>query len=206
MDIRAIAFDFGNVLGFFDYTRTTTRLAPHTELSAEQLCRIIYGSALEVDYEAGKISTGEFVRLARENCALRCPGEEIMAAWADIFHPNQETLALLPRLKHRYRLLLASNTNELHSRQFTTQFEKALAPLDALVLSHVVGARKPAAAFFDHCQHMAGFPAAQCIFIDDLPANVAGARECGWHGIVYRGLDDLLGEFKRLGIELTPLG
>jgi len=31
----------------------------------------------------------------------------------------------------------------------------------------------------------------ECVFIDDLPANVEGARACGWNGLVYRGVTEL---------------
>jgi glucose-1-phosphatase len=204
MAIRVITFDFGNVVGFFDYTRTTSRLACHTDLSPEEMYRRFYGSELEHDFESGRISTADFLRQVQVLCELRCGQEEIAAAWADIFRPNQEVISLLPYLKSRYRLILGSNTNELHSRHFSQQFAEALEHFHALVFSHAVGARKPAPGFFEHCLKLAGVPAEECLFIDDLPANVAGARGCGWHGVVYRGIDDLRTELSRLGIDLPP--
>jgi putative hydrolase of the HAD superfamily len=202
MSIHAIAFDFGNVVGFFDYTRTTNRLSRHTDLSAEEMYRRVYGSDLEFAYDSGRITTSEFLRRARLLCELRCPDEEVAAAWADIFHANEEIISLLPELKSRYRLILASNTNELHSRQFTGQFAMALAQFDAMVFSHAIGVRKPDPAFFEQCQKLAGYPANECVFIDDLADNIAGARQCGWHGIVYRGIANLREELKRLGIDV----
>jgi putative hydrolase of the HAD superfamily len=184
--MKAIVFDFGNVLGFFDYRRTTTALAPHSDLPVEELHRALYGGPLEHDYDAGRLSTAAFLAQAREAGRLRCSEEVLAAAWADIFWPNEEVLALLPHLKPHVRLLLGSNTNELHSRHFRRQFADALRHFDALVLSHEVGARKPEAAFFQHCQRLAGCAAAECLFIDDLAANVAGAQACGWQGLVYR--------------------
>src|SRR5207244_2214206 len=97
-------------------------------------------------------------------------------AFGDIFWPNDEVCALVPRLKERYRLLLGSNTTELHARRFRQQFADILGHLDALVLSYEVGARKPKAAFFEHCQRQAGCESHQCLFIDDLSANIEGAR------------------------------
>ena len=41
------------------------------------------------------------------------------------------------------RLLLLSNTNEMHSRQFLAQFADTLAHFDHVVLSHQVGVRTP---------------------------------------------------------------
>jgi putative hydrolase of the HAD superfamily len=206
MTVHAIAFDFGNVVGFFDYTRTTNRLASQTDLSADEMYRRVYSSDLEFAYDSGKITTGDFLGRIRLLCELRCPEEEIASAWADIFRTNEEVISLLPFLKERYRLILASNTNELHSRQFTQQFKAALANFDAMVFSHAVGVRNPDPGFFEQCRKLAGFPAEECLFIDDLPVNVAGARNCGWQGIVYRGAADLRKELERLGIVLPSPG
>ena len=198
--IRAITFDFGKVIGFFDHRLTSQRLAPHSALPPGELHAQLYGGELEGAYERGRLSTAEFLALARERGRLSCPEEVVGTAWADIFWRNEDVIALLPRLKPHYRLLLGSNTNELHSRQFLRQFEDALTFFDHLVLSHQVGVRKPEPEFFRHCERLAGCPPSACLFIDDLPENVAGARACGWHGVVYTGIDQLRRDLADLGV------
>lgn len=203
MSIRAVIFDFGNVLGFFDHRLITRRLAEHTPLSVEVLHTTLFGSPLEDKYESGRITTAEFLRHARDTCQLGCSDEVLTWAWSDIFRPNEDVSALLPRLKPRYRLLLGSNTNELHATQFCRQFAEALRHFDHLVFSHVLRARKPDAAFFNHCVRLAESPPGECVFIDDLPANVAGAQACGLHGILYRGIDELRARLAALGVVTT---
>jgi HAD superfamily hydrolase (TIGR01509 family) len=68
------------------------------------------------------------------------------------------------------------------------------------VLSHEVGVSKPDPAIYRHCEQRAGARAEECVFIDDIPANVEGARQCGWRGIVYRPGDDLEAGLAELGI------
>lgn len=201
MKIKTIVFDFGGVVGSFDHRLTTKRLADHSGLSLEELHAHLFGSALEDAYESGRIGTKEFLQRLGETCQLTCSEEIVATAWADIFWPNEEVCALLPRLKPRYRLLLGSNTNELHARQFLTQFAEWLVPFDALVLSYQIGVRKPKAGFFEHCIRRAGCTPSECLFIDDLPANVAGARACGWQGIVYTDFPDLRKQLAALEIE-----
>ena len=46
----------------------------------------------------------------------------------------------------------------------------------------------------------AGCPAAECVFIDDLPANIEGAKRCGWQGIVYTDFADLKRRLAELGV------
>jgi putative hydrolase of the HAD superfamily len=101
--------------------------------------------------------------------------------------------------------MLLSNTNELHAAHFRKQFADTLAHFDALVLSHEVGLRKPSPDIYSHCHTIAGSTPGQCLFIDDLLANVEAARACGWHAILYhRGLD-LRRELHKLGIEPAPV-
>ena len=125
-------------------------------------------------------------------------------AFADIFWPNERVGSFIPRLKPRYRLLLASNTNDLHAIQFVLQFAPTLAHFDGLVLSHQVGVRKPHGGFYDYCQRLAQCEPRQCLFIDDLAANIAGARAYGWQGMVYEVEDNLGQQLAAFGVEVPP--
>jgi putative hydrolase of the HAD superfamily len=202
MSIRTIVFDFGNVVGFFDHRRTTERLASHAGIPADAIHGYLFGGDLEDEYESGKLTTAEFLGRIRAYCRLECPDDFVATAWGDIFWPNSAVCELLPRLRPNYRLLLGSNTNELHARHFCRQFAEVFRNFDALVLSHEVGARKPRAEFFEHCRRLAGCAAEECLFIDDLPPNVAGARASGWQGLVYRKDMNLADQLAALGIQL----
>ena len=146
-DIKAIVFDFGQVVGVFDHRVTTNRLVSYATLSADELHGRLFGTALEDDYESGRLTTEQFLHAVRESCRLSCSEAFLATAWADIFLPNPEVCALIRRLKPHYRLLLASNTNELHSRQFMRQFAEVLGryvrslPLGRWLLGSVLGAR-----------------------------------------------------------------
>jgi epoxide hydrolase-like predicted phosphatase len=204
MSIRAVVFDFGNVLGFFSHRRAAEQVAAYSPLSAEAIQAYLFGSHLEDDYESGRLSTQVVLGLVRETCRLRCTDAQLATALADMFTPNPDVCSLVPRLKPNYRLLLLSNTNDLHARQFLVQFADVLSHFDALVLSHEVGVRKPDPRVYEHCRRLADCSAAECVFIDDLPTNVEAARACGWQGIVYRRGDNLAAELQRLGVRLAP--
>jgi putative hydrolase of the HAD superfamily len=201
--IQTIVFDFGNVIGFFDYGLTAERLARHSHLSADDIRRFIYGGELEDAYESGRITSAEFLRRVRTGCGLTCPDEVLTPTFADMFWPNEPVCALVPRLRPRYKLLLGSNTNELHARHFLRQFADTMRHFDGLVLSHEVGARKPRPEFFRYAQRLADCAPEECLFIDDLPANVAGARALGWQGLVYSPGADLPAELAKAGVCLT---
>jgi putative hydrolase of the HAD superfamily len=203
MTITTIVFDFGNVLGFFSHRKAAEQLAVYSPLSVEDILNRYLDPQLEDDFESGRMSLSAFRALVRQRCRVKCDDEQLDQAIADMFTPNHEVCRLVPELKPRYRLVLLSNTNELHAIHFRRQFADTLAHFDALVLSHEIGLRKPSPDIYAHCCRLGGSSASQCVFIDDLPANIDAARACGWHGIVYhRGLD-LRRELRRLGIELN---
>jgi len=192
MGIRAIVFDFGNVLGFFDHRRAARQLAAYADgVGAEAVRAFLFGGQLEDDYESGLLDTAAFRALVRERCRLTCSDAEFDRAYADMFWPNPETCDLVPRLRGRHRLVLLSNTTDLHSRWFRREFADVLGHFDGVVCSHEVGVRKPDRRVYDHCLALAGCAAAECLFVDDLPPNVEAARACGWHGLVYRPGADL---------------
>ena len=71
---------------------------------------------------------------------------------------------------------------------------------DSVVLSGEVGMRKPEQEIFLHAADTLGLPPAQCVFVDDLEANIAAAQACGMTGVLHtepattaRALQDLLG-------------
>jgi putative hydrolase of the HAD superfamily len=200
--IRTILFDFGNVLAFFDHGRALRQLARFTDVDPVEFGLILYGSPIEDAYERGAIPTAEYVREALLKGRLTCTPDEFLTCYCDIFWPNPEVIDLVPRLKPRYRLVLASNTNDAHFGRFSRDYAAALAHFDHLGTSHRAGARKPEPAFFAHVQRSARAEPAECLFVDDLPVNVEAARRFGWEGIVYRPDGTLPEKLRAAGVEI----
>jgi putative hydrolase of the HAD superfamily len=202
MSITTVVFDFGNVLGFFSHRKSAEQVAAFTDMSAESVQAYLYGGSLEEDFESGRVSTPVFTGMVRETFKLTCSDEQFAVAFADMFTPNSDVCALVPQLKKRYRVLLLSNTNDLHYRQFREQFADVLSHLDGIIVSHEAGVRKPHPKIYEACLKLAGRPASECVFIDDLPSNIEAARACGWHGVVYRRDLDLRKGLAELGVRI----
>jgi putative hydrolase of the HAD superfamily len=191
MTPRAIVFDFGNVVGYFSHRRAAERLAPQSRLSTDEFQRRVFGSLLEDRYERGIISTAEFRDAVRHETGLECGDDFFDESYADIFWHNRPVCALLPELTRRHRLLLLSNTNELHAGKFLTQFAEELRCFRTVLLSHEVGARKPEREVFERATQLANCRPEEVLFFDDIEANVAGARDFGWNGVVFTSADDV---------------
>ena len=201
--MKTIIFDFGNVVGFFDHGRTMDKLRPFTPLTPQEMYAAVYDGPLEDDLERGRLTEWEILRHVHQLWQLSCDLDFLAHAIGDIFTANAEVCDLVPRLKQRYRILLGSNTNAIHSKFFRSQFADTLSHFDALVLSHEIGTRKPGADFFLHCLSLADAPPGECVFVDDLAANIAGARGIGFHGIVYQPHGQLSDQLRALGVDVT---
>lgn len=200
--IKTIFFDFGNVLAFFDHGRAVERLLRHTDLSAAEFARL-YDRPILIDYETGKVTTEEFVREAMLHGRLTCTADEFVTHFCDIFWRNDEVCDLVPRLKPKYRLVLASNTVDAHFRRYAADFADVFTHFNHLVASHHAGHRKPHVEFFRYAQQFALAEPHECLFVDDLPANVETAERFGWRGIVYRPDGTLADKLGSAGVELA---
>lgn len=204
----ALVFDFGNVIAFFDYSIACAPLGAMLGLSGEELlaqARRDGLTELVVEYECGRMTTEEFGRAVRALVRLEeLPHEDFVAAWTAIFRLNESVARLIPGLKAAgYTLVLGSNTNDLHARHFRPKFAETLGLFDALVMSHEVGHVKPSVEFYRACAEAAGRPLGECVFIDDLPENVAGARDAGMVGILYQDTPSLVAELKSRGVSVS---
>ena len=60
---------------------------------------------------------------------------------------------------------------------------------DGLHYAAALGCAKPAPEFFRAAEARTGLAPADVFFVDDQPANVAGARACGWTAAVWTGAE-----------------
>jgi putative hydrolase of the HAD superfamily len=207
-----LIFDFGNVIAHFDYARACEPLAARLGTTGTELLVRLRSRGLTplvVRYERGALTDREFARAV----GRLIPGlgdvtfDQFAACWRDIFWLNEPVVRLAAGLKQNgYRLILGSNTNALHADDFRVRFAEALAPFDRLVLSYQVGHAKPTAGFYLACAAAAEAPPGDCVFIDDVPENVAGARAVGMTGLVYRDPATLRADLARLGISPSDPG
>lgn len=204
--LPALIFDFGNVIAFFDYTLICNTLGRHVGLSGEQFLERAKAAGftpLLQRYESGKITSEDFARAVCELLDFELSHPEFHAAWADMFWLNEPVAKLVAELKNQgYTLVLGSNTNEMHANHYQRQFREELAPFERLMFSHEVGHIKPNAEFYLACAQATGAEPADCIFIDDMPENVEGAKAAGLQSLLFVDEPTLRSDLRRLGIEI----
>ena len=105
--------------------------------------------------------------------------------WSSHFEINTSMLEFVAGLARSNRVILFSNTNELHSRH--------VAPLmtglgeTERYLSYELGMAKPAPEAFLKVAKLAGISPQRSLFIDDVMENVRGAEQAGFQAILFTG-------------------
>jgi HAD superfamily hydrolase (TIGR01549 family) len=182
--IAAIAFDLGNVLVKVDHGRFCRRLGELAGVPPREVYNAVFDTALESDYDTGRLSSREFHRRLQARFGLNLAFSRFRELWTEIFAPLNDMEEVVARLAPRYPLYLLSNTNELHFEYIRENYAALLKPFRAFILSYRVGGRKPEAAIFQALIRQAGVPPARILYTDDKEDFVAAARTHGltaWH-------------------------
>jgi glucose-1-phosphatase len=198
-----IYFDLGNVLCFFSRPQEFRQVSEVSGVPEEKVKDVLIGShAILWAYERGELTDeqfhSEFCRLTGSQPSMAA----LLQADAGIFTLNTELLPLVSHLEDsEIPLGVLSNICPSHWRIVTDAFF-AIVPgaFKQLALSYQIGAQKPAEKIYRRATELAGVPAQQILFIDDVAENVAGAQRFGWDAIQYTTPDALEQELLRRGV------
>ncbi len=112
-----------------------------------------------------------------------------MDSWFSI---NAEVVDVIIRLKEAgYRLLMLSNMNwegkeRMHGSARVAQGRDWIAAFDEILLSCDLGLIKPEPEIYRICLEKARAEPGRCLFIDDMPGNIAAAQAAGMRTILFR--------------------
>ena len=176
--IRAILFDIGNVLLRFDFSICLKALAAQSDL-ADPIATFARFDQVKAAYEDGQIDRAAFLRAVFDVMNYRGTDADFIAAWENIFEPNDQMFAVVEELRAHYPLYLLSNTNDIHREYFMKRWP-VFQHFSGGTFSDVVHASKPSRAIYEiACRDLAIEPATT-FFIDDLLPNIEAARALGF--------------------------
>lgn len=196
-DIKAVIFDFGNVICRFDNQVFTKRLAALCGKPAGALHALIYEPPdLPRAYESGALDSAGFLAGISERCGHDFAEADVVAAYTGIFTPVEATFDLIRKLKPRVKLALISDTGPWHAEHIIRPSE--VFPLfDAVTLSCELGTLKPDPRLFADALGKLGLMAEECVYVDDRRDVVQAANAFLMHGLVYTTPEALLADLRR---------
>lgn len=195
-----VVFDLGMVLIPFDYDIVINNMNKVSEGLGNKFVKL-YQENYDVhrNFESGRISRKEFLKKMTEWTDHKLTEEQFCKLYSELFWENKDVSALLPKLKEKYKLVLLSNTNEIH-QEYGWKNYGFLKHFDKLVLSHEAGFYKPEPGIYETVTNFTKLPPEKHIFIDDVEAYAEGAKKMGWDAIHFVGYENLVEELKRRNI------
>jgi len=203
--VEVIIFDLGNVIVRVSHREIAQALSagsadPRFHNPDAALAAVFDDiRGLTVAYEEGRLSTEEFYRTVTAEMALSVAPEAFARRWNTSFWEQREVSGLIRRLHGRYRLMLLSNTNELHYRHLEPQLP-VLSLMERKILSYEVGMRKPSQAIYKRAVELAGVRPEQIIYIDDVAAYTLAAAQLGIQAITFESAAQLGAVLRAKGV------
>ena len=206
--IKNIVFDIGNVLAAFRWRDYISELGfgePEDWQPGGRAWRLAAATtknALWREVDRGVMSVDEIIT------AMIATDPEIEDS-IRLFFADRRRLVMeydysagwLTELKNRgYKVYLLSNYSEDHFRYISTHF-RFFGLEDGRVISFEEKVLKPDPRIYNILLKRYGLKAEECVFLDDTPENIEGAKAVGMNGIVFESygqgrdeLDKMLGK------------
>jgi HAD superfamily hydrolase (TIGR01509 family) len=198
--IDAVLFDLGNVLAFHDNEKLFRELAQTFRTTPAEMTKRLDGSGVWARANTGHLR-GDALRQELSARFHHAPTrEQFERAWSSHFSLNVPMVRLVESLVGRVKLVLLSNTHDLHVAHLRPQLP-VLARFDALILSCEVGHMKPQPEIYRLALEAAGTAAERAVFFDDVQAYVDAAKAVGLHAHVFRSASDVPAQLAALGID-----
>ncbi len=204
--ISLILFDLNGVLYRYDRDARIAYLASISRRSPAAILTAIWESGFEDAGDAGGYGADSYLRGFAERLGGTLTEVEWVAAQKVAVTPITDTIGLLARVRPEVRCGVLTNNNLLVQRHFATLYPEAAALVDdRACVSATFGVRKPDPEVYRRCLASLRVMPEAALFVDDSPANVAGARQAGLQGCDYRGPGQLATELGRLGLLVDAL-
>ncbi len=187
---KAIIFDLGKVLIYFDFKRGYQALEGLCPYAAVEIPKRIATTDLVDRFETGLVEPEQFFEELSRILGLNLQYDRFCQIWSSIFGQPLVPDNMLQGLAARYRLVLLSNTNAIHFAM-VRQAYPLLRHFHELVLSYQVKAMKPDPRIFQEAVARAGCRPQECFYTDDIAAYVEGARKLGIDAVQFESAEQI---------------
>lgn len=200
--IKAICLDLGKVIIDYDPTIPLESLKTRSKLPLSEIKQILIEDDTMLRFDRGELSRIEFYKTMCRHLRLDVSRDEFEELWNSLFLTDPLVSEnLLLNLKSRYRLLMLSNTNEIHFEFIWGKFE-IVRHIEDRILSFELGCLKPDASIYRMAIDRAGVLPGEILFSDDKVENVEAAREAGIQAIRFESEAQLKLAMSKIGVAI----
>ncbi len=206
-NIRAVIFDVGGVLTESPVTRIKAYAAEYGIPDEARHAIFAPHDGLWSRFEQSQLSPSQFAaefEAAVAAFGAEANGEHFLEWFFQGFQPRHEMIEVVETLRDHVHLGVITNNvaREGEAAKRTSGLDvHSLFPV--VIESAIVGLRKPDPRIFEMCCGELGVTPPESAFLDDLGANLKGARALGMHTIKVDETLDAIAELEEaLGISL----
>ena len=175
-----VLFDLDGVLVRYDRAARVRHLAAGTGRSNADVHAALFGSGLEDRFDAGAILADAYLEELGARLGTRVDRQLWADARAIAMQVEPGLPAWLAALAARCTLAMLTNNGALLVELLPDLVPDLTAPFAGrLLCSGQFGVRKPDPRVYTAAVERLGHPAATTLFLDDVAANVDGARRAG---------------------------
>lgn len=197
--IKLAAFDLGNVIVGVQEQIPAQKLASLCGKPVEQVLDVIFSPGKKALFESGRMSWEEHAANAIHELELPITEPELRSIYHESLIPDQRVIDIVSKVAEQVQITIASNTSQPHwewvqqNLPFASRFEPP-------ILSHLVKAMKPDAAFYRPLIERSGYKPGEIFFTDDRQDNIEGAKAVGIQAFLFTGADQLEQDLRSCGI------
>ncbi|MDR6993132.1 HAD-IA family hydrolase [Luteimonas sp. 3794] len=180
--VRLVLFDFDGVLARFDRAARIAVLAQHAGCTPARAASALYDSGLERAYDSGLLTTKAYLQQLGAGLGHAVDAGTWIDARVAGSHADPAALALAAAVAARVPIGVLTNNGALMADAMPRIVAPLFPALEGRVLcSGALGVRKPDAAAFARTLARLDARPAGTLLVDDVFANVQGARAAGLH-------------------------
>ncbi len=183
--MKNIIFDLGKVLidYNFDVFYKELKYEPGLEILTESTFPIL-------EFESGRITRKEFYQQLKNIYKFEHSLADFEKVWCSVFTELTGLVDYARELKEKYNVFVLSNTDEIHFTSIWEDYPELHFFERNLMLSYELDSVKPQKEIYERSLKMFDLKPEDCLFIDDKPENIQGAREMGIAGILYTNFEE----------------
>lgn len=199
--IKNIIFDIGNVLTNYRW-REFLEDKGFDEAMIDRLAEATVNSSVWCEYDRGVWTEEEIMAgFVRNDPEIEKEIHQAFDDFKELVTPREYAIPWIKELKKKgYRVLYLSNFSHKAEVECAEALD-FLPEMDGGILSYRDRLVKPDAAIYELLLSRYGLVAEECVFLDDMSANVEAAGRLGIHVILFRTKEQAQKELRELGVD-----
>lgn len=197
MKIKAIFFDYGGVIQRTEYQSPRQYLAQKFGMEYEDIDKIVFDSPTARQATVGEIKEAEHWSAIAKRFKL---GKDELEKFKSEFYGgdviDHAFMQFIRSLRPKYKVGLISNAlSDMREYLIKQKLDDAF---DTLTISAEVKSAKPEAKIYLHALGQTEVKAEEAVFVDDVVANIEASQKLGMHGVLFRDVDEVINQIKKL--------